>query len=36
VYRHGDRLPAEELIAKVTGKGLDAGAYFRHIERKFA
>ena len=35
VHNEGDRLPAEDLIAKVTGKGLDAAAYFRHVERKF-
>jgi carboxypeptidase Taq len=35
VYHEGDRLPAEDLIKKITGKGLDAAAYFRHVERKF-
>jgi carboxypeptidase Taq len=35
VYDEGDRLPAEALITKITGKGLDTAAYFRRIERKF-
>ena len=35
IYDAGDRLPAEDLIAKVTGKGLDTAAYFRHVEKKF-
>jgi carboxypeptidase Taq len=35
IYRRGDLMPAEDLITKVTGQGLDAAAYFRHIERKF-
>ncbi|MCE9522963.1 MAG: carboxypeptidase M32 [Alphaproteobacteria bacterium] len=35
IYDSGDRLPAEDLIAKVTGKGLDSAAYFRHIAKKF-
>ncbi len=34
VFDAGDRLPAEDLIARVTGKGLDAAAYFRHVEAK--
>jgi carboxypeptidase Taq len=36
IYDAGDRLPAEDLIKKVTGKGLDAAAYFRHVESKFS
>jgi len=36
VFDLGDRLPAEDVIAKATGRGLDAEAYFRHIEGKFA
>ena len=35
IYDAGDRLPAEDLMSKVTGKGLDASAYYRHIEAKF-
>ncbi len=27
--------PAEDLVTRVTGKGLDTAAYFRHVERKF-
>jgi carboxypeptidase Taq len=33
VHRQGAMWPAEELITRVTGKGLDAAAFFRHCER---
>ena len=36
VYAIGDRLTAEEIVRAATGSGLDAGAYFRHVEAKFA
>ena len=32
VHRLGHRYPAEETVERATGKGLDAGAFFRHIE----
>ena len=35
VYAIGDRLTAEEIIRNATGSGLDAAAYFRHVEAKF-
>lgn len=35
IYAVGDRLPTEELVKQVTGTGLDAGAYFRHVAKKF-
>ena len=35
VHSLGDRLPTEELIKKATGKGLDAGPYFRHVQTKY-
>jgi carboxypeptidase Taq len=31
----GQRFTAEEIIRKATGAGLDSGAFFRHLERKF-
>jgi carboxypeptidase Taq len=34
IYKVGDRHPTEELVTQVTGKGLDTGAYFRHIASK--
>jgi carboxypeptidase Taq len=36
IYSSGDRLPTEDLVTRVTGKGLDTGAYFRHVTAKFA
>ena len=36
VHRVGQRLSAEEIIEKATGKGLDTGALFRHLEAKRA
>jgi Zn-dependent M32 family carboxypeptidase len=35
IYAAGDRFSAEDLITRVTGKGLDAGAYFRHVEKNY-
>ena len=34
IHRLGQRSSAEEIIEKATGKGLDASAFFRHLERK--
>jgi carboxypeptidase Taq len=34
IHRVGQRSSAEEIIEKATGKGLDTGAFFRHLERK--
>ena len=34
VHRLGHRFPAEETVERATGKGLDAAAFFRHIETK--
>jgi carboxypeptidase Taq len=34
IHRLGQRFSTEEIIAKATGRGLDTGAFFRHIERK--
>ncbi|HEX7478659.1 MAG TPA: carboxypeptidase M32 [Polyangiales bacterium] len=36
VHEVGHRRGAEEIITQVTGKGLDAGAFFRALERKLA
>jgi carboxypeptidase Taq len=36
IYSAGDRLPTEDLVTRVTGKGLDTSAYFRHVTAKFA
>ncbi len=35
IYMSGDRIPTEDLVTRVTGKGLDVDAYFRHIATKF-
>src|SRR5262249_38233763 len=32
VHRLGHRFGAEQTVERATGKGLDASAYFRHIE----
>jgi len=32
VYAFGNRHSAEELVVRATGKGLDTGAFFRHVE----
>jgi carboxypeptidase Taq len=34
IHRPGDRRPAEDLVMAATGKGLDAGAFLRHVTRK--
>ena len=34
IHRIGQNLPAEEIIEKATGKGLDTAAFFRHLEAK--
>lgn len=34
VHALGDRLPAEDVIIRATGKGLDVTAYFKHVESK--
>jgi carboxypeptidase Taq len=36
VHALGQRAPAEDIIKKATGQGLDTGAFFRHLERKLA
>jgi carboxypeptidase Taq len=32
VHRVGQRFTAEELVTRATGRGLDAAAFFRHLE----
>jgi carboxypeptidase Taq len=32
VHQKGNRAPAEDIVKAATGTGLDAGAYFRHLE----
>jgi carboxypeptidase Taq len=34
VHRVGQRLPAEEIITRATGLGLDTGAFFRYLQAK--
>jgi len=34
IHRVGQRFSAEEIMDKATGKGLDTGAFFRHLEAK--
>jgi carboxypeptidase Taq len=34
IHRIGQRFSAEQLIERATGKGLDTGAFFRHLEAK--
>ncbi|MCC6919869.1 MAG: hypothetical protein IT548_11740 [Alphaproteobacteria bacterium] len=34
VHRHGDRLPAEDIMRNATGSGLDVEPFFRHVARK--
>ncbi len=36
VHQLGNRHSAEKIVTLATGKGLDAEAFFRHVERKFA
>jgi len=33
LHQPGHRFSAEDLIRKVIGSGLDASAFFRHVER---
>jgi carboxypeptidase Taq len=33
VHQIGHRMPAEDIIRKATGSGLDSAAFFRHIAR---
>jgi carboxypeptidase Taq len=35
IYSSGDHIPTEDLITRVTGKGLDVSSYFKHIAVKF-
>lgn len=32
VHEPGHRFPAEEIVARATGRGLDPAAFFRHLE----
>jgi carboxypeptidase Taq len=32
IYEQGNRYSAEELVTRATGRGLDTGAFFRHVE----
>jgi carboxypeptidase Taq len=34
IHRVGQRFSAEGIMGKATGKGLDTGAFFRHLEAK--
>jgi carboxypeptidase Taq len=34
VHRVGHRFPAEEIITRATGLGLDTSAFFRHLQAK--
>jgi carboxypeptidase Taq len=36
IYAHGAELPAEALIERVTGRGLDVEPFFRRLERRVA
>jgi carboxypeptidase Taq len=36
IHASGHRYSAEETVARATGKGLDASAFFRHLESKLA
>jgi Zn-dependent M32 family carboxypeptidase len=36
LYAHGAELPAEALIERITGRGLDAEPFFRRLERRVA
>jgi carboxypeptidase Taq len=36
LYVHGAELPAEALIERITGHGLDAEPFFRRLERRVA
>jgi Zn-dependent M32 family carboxypeptidase len=32
VHEVGSRASAEQIVTSATGRGLDAAAYFRHLE----
>jgi len=34
IHLIGQRFSAEEIVTKATGKGLDTGAFFRHLDAK--
>jgi carboxypeptidase Taq len=36
VHRVGHRHSAEKIVTRATGKGLDAAAFFRHVEARYA
>jgi carboxypeptidase Taq len=36
VFRHGAELPAEAIVERVTGRGLDVEPFFRRLERRVA
>ena len=36
VHQLGNRHSAEEIVTRATGQGLDASAYFRHLEASYA
>ena len=36
VYAHGAELPAETLIERITGRGLDVEPFFARLERRVA
>ena len=36
VHQVGQRATAEGIVAKATGRGLDAAAFFRYLEAKSA
>ena len=36
VHRVGQRATAEGIVTRTTGRGLDAAAFFRHLEAKSA
>ncbi len=36
IHRHGRRYRSEELCTRITGRGLDLGAFMRYAETKYA
>jgi carboxypeptidase Taq len=36
IYRHGSRYPAQELLRRVTGSGIDPEPYLKYLNAKFA
>jgi carboxypeptidase Taq len=36
VHQPGHRHSAEKIVTRATGKGLDAAAFFRHVEARYA